>query len=380
MLNSLEIRNFKILKELNINSLGRINLFIGKNNTGKSTILEALSLYASKGDVNWIYQLLNERGENYKQLNTDKNETEANIKAVSSLFTNRQVSFVQQDSISIGLLHNSLLKKERPEKFISIRFVKYYDELISDNENAPNESFRRKRIIIDNNTEDLVNDYFIGLEIRRDNNVYILPLDKESSHKFMFRNILGNPENYQLIRTHSIDRIVNARLWDKITLSEKETHVIDALRIIEPNLEKINFIEQATGERTAVIKLTNSNTLLPLRSMGDGINRILTIILALVNADNGYLLIDEFENGLHHTVQKKLWEIVFNLSKALNVQVFATTHSEDCIHGFEKILNTPPNETAGKLIRLDLKNGVIRQVEYTASELKIAAEQDIETR
>ena len=114
--------------------------------------------------------------------------------------------------------------------------------------------------------------------------------------------------------------------------------------------------------------------------MGDGTNRILTIILALVNADNGYLLIDEFENGLHYSVQEKLWEIVFSLAEKLNVQVFATTHSEDCIDGFEQILNSPNNSLEGKLIRLDNKNGTIKQVEYSAKELKIANNNNIEIR
>ena len=114
--------------------------------------------------------------------------------------------------------------------------------------------------------------------------------------------------------------------------------------------------------------------------MGDGINRILTIILALVNSDNGFLLIDEFENGLHHTVQEQLWNVIFNLAQKLNVQIFVTTHSEDCISGFENILNSPNNSLDGKLIRLDNDNGTIKQVEFNAKELKIATDQNIETR
>lgn len=114
--------------------------------------------------------------------------------------------------------------------------------------------------------------------------------------------------------------------------------------------------------------------------MGDGINRILTIILALVNSDNGFLLIDEFENGLHHSIQEKLWEIIFNLANKLNVQIFVTTHSEDCISGFENVLNSPQNTLDGKLIRLDNINGKVKQVEFSKEELKIATDQNIETR
>jgi AAA15 family ATPase/GTPase len=102
--------------------------------------------------------------------------------------------------------------------------------------------------------------------------------------------------------------------------------------------------------------------------------------LALVNSDNGFLLIDEFENGLHHSIQEKLWEIIFDLSNKLNVQIFVTTHSEDCISGFENVLNSPQNILNGKLFRLDNINGKVKQVEYTNDELKIAIENDIEIR
>jgi AAA15 family ATPase/GTPase len=129
-----------------------------------------------------------------------------------------------------------------------------------------------------------------------------------------------------------------------------------------------------------VIKLSEIPGVLPLKSMGDGINRILTIILALVNAENGFLLIDEFENGLHYSVQEQLWKIIFSLSKKLNVQVFVTTHSNDCISGFERELNSAGNTVTGRLIRLDNVRGSIKQVEFLPNELKIASEQEIEIR
>jgi AAA15 family ATPase/GTPase len=106
----------------------------------------------------------------------------------------------------------------------------------------------------------------------------------------------------------------------------------------------------------------------------------MTIILALVNAENGFLLVDEFENGLHYSIQEKLWEITFNIAKSLNVQIFATTHSDDCIRGFEKALNNPDDKSFGQLIRLDLRNETVVQVEFNPEELKIASDQNIETR
>src|SRR6218665_4013447 len=184
----------------------------------------------------------------------------------------------------------------------------------------------------------------------------------------------------QFIRSKDINREINGSLWDKIALTEKEISVTEAMQIVEPSIERIAFIEGCAKDRKAVVKLSGMPHVLPLQSMGDGVNRILTIILALVNCGNGYLLIDEFENGLHHTVQEKLWEIVFRLSKELNVQVFATTHREDCIAGFGEALNSPNIALDGKLIRIENKKGMIRAVEYTPKEIRMATEHHIETR
>lgn len=379
MLNSLNIKNYRSLKELKINSLGKVNLITGKNNTGKSTILEAIALYAGKADLNIIYQFLGERGENFKQSEPNKNPTESNIKSLSSLFTNRIVGFENENIISIGASEDTLFGEQTSsDKSVSLRFVKYYDEIQRDNQGIIT---TRKRTIIDSTNEKQNPIFKFGFETRMGDSSYILSLDEDRPYRYGFRNIpINSNETFQFIRTRNIDREINGKLFDNVALTEKEQFVIDALKIIEITTERIAFIEENSRERTAVIKLSNVQSILPLKSMGDGINRILTIILALVNCDNGYLLIDEFENGLHHSVQEQLWKVIFSLSEKLNIQVFATTHSEDCILGFENVLNNPNNNLEGKLIRLDNINGVIKQVEYNANELKIATDQNIETR
>jgi AAA15 family ATPase/GTPase len=365
MLDSLDIKNYRNLKEIKINSLKRVNLITGKNNTGKSTILEALAIYATKGRSDLIHKLLEERGEISKQKDTNKLPTEVNIQVFASLFTDRNVGFDISDAISIG-------DSEKKRK-ISLRFVQYIDEIQIDEHG----NTTRKMIFPTKSATNYIGNYKIGFEVKMRDGSHVLPLDEDRP-----RMIYGFKEfdTVQFIRTRNVDRDINGNLFDKIALTDKEQYLIEALKIIEPQTERIAFIGETLRERSAVIKLSNSQKILPLQSMGDGINRILTIILALINADNGFLLIDEFENGLHHSVQEKLWDIIFKLSQKLNVQVFVTTHSEDCIRGFESILNSPTNEMDGKLIRLDNKNGKIEQVEFDARELKIANEQDIDIR
>ena len=187
--------------------------------------------------------------------------------------------------------------------------------------------------------------------------------------------------NFQLITTLNLERDLNAKLWGKITLTPKQNDVTETLKIIEQNLDGINIIQSTdTGQKPlAVVKLKNEMNVVPMKSLGDGINRIFNISLALVNSDNGYLLIDEFENGLHYSVQEKLWEIIFTMSKKLNVQVFATTHSYDCVRAFEKIVNNGFKDE-GALIKLENVNGEVKNVRFDSNELLIASEHNIELR
>jgi predicted ATP-dependent endonuclease of OLD family len=87
-----------------------------------------------------------------------------------------------------------------------------------------------------------------------------------------------------------------------------------------------------------------------LRTFGDGVNRLFGVILSLCNARNGVLLVDEIENGLHYSVQTEIWRTIFRLANTLNVQVFATSHSWDCVRAFQEAASESPQD--GVLVRL----------------------------
>ena len=117
---------------------------------------------------------------------------------------------------------------------------------------------------------------------------------------------------------------------------------------------------------------------LPLRSFGDGLNRVFVIVLSLVNARGGILLIDEFENGLHHTAQLDVWRMIFRLARRLDVQVFATSHSWDALEAFQKAAAEVPEE--GALLRLTNRNGNIIPTVFTEDELAVVTRHKIEVR
>ncbi len=130
--------------------------------------------------------------------------------------------------------------------------------------------------------------------------------------------------------------------------------------------------------RTAIVRKSGYPKPIPLRSFGDGLNRLFGIILHLIEAKDGLLLIDEFENGLHHTAQADVWRVIFKMAKQLDIQVIATTHSWDAVKTFQQAANEVPED--GVLIRLTRKGDKIIPTRFTRDELAIAAEDRIEVR
>lgn len=376
MLSSFYIKNYRNLKELQISSLHQVNLISGKNNTGKSSLLEAISIYANKGSIESIIANLSERNEyiDPRYSDAETNILQDNITSLSSLFYNRKFSFNNEDKIEIGYTE---LKGLISLQFTHLKELNKYNEEVELNSSV---TAKRRFVKRDSNSND-INDSIIAFEIKVDEHSRILLLQNTLDiYKRPSTSVPTLFRNSHFIHTNNTDKRINSSLFDNITLTDREQYVIEALRIIEPNTERIAFIDNNMKERVAVVKLANTKDVVSISSMGDGINRILTIILALVNCSDGYLLIDEFENGLHYTVQEQLWTIIFKLAKELNIQVFATTHSNDCISSFSKVLNEKDNKSQGKYIRLDNVNGEIRQVEFSSDELNIADQQEIELR
>ena len=378
MLQSLEIRNYRNLRHLTIEKLGRVNLLVGKNNTGKTSVLEAVGIYVNKGNLPYLIQLLDERGENYIRRNPNLTEDDV-LKTLSALFTDRRAGYSPTEQI---VIRDEKLTDEFSlaiDTGIRLRLTRYIEtpEPVSGSQ-----LLRTNRIPVDADYTELGN--HLGVELIADSTLRIIPLsffERNLSSRFFSND--GIIVKNQFVRTKNIDREINGTLWDAIALTDKENVVIDALRIVDIGVERVTFVNRndRSDERLPVIRLKKDSEIIPLRSMGDGINRILTIILAMVNCENGYLLIDEFENGLHYSVQEKLWEIIFDLAEQLNIQVFATTHSFDCIEAFSAVLsNGKQDKDTGAMIRLENYEGNIEATVYDADEIQATTRVQVDPR
>jgi ABC-type branched-subunit amino acid transport system ATPase component len=195
----------------------------------------------------------------------------------------------------------------------------------------------------------------------------------------------GAATSVQFISTASLTQESLARLYDRVVLANEEDLVVRALNAVEENtITKIAAVERSESggygsSRGIVVGLRGSVEPVPLGNLGDGMTRMLAIALSLVAARNGYLLVDEIDTGLHYTVMRKMWKLVFETATRLNVCVYATTHSYDCVHALAAIAR-PGVQQDGEvsLIRVDRERP--DAVHFSEREITLLAEREIEAR
>ncbi|MBA8035649.1 AAA family ATPase [Citrobacter freundii] len=341
MLKSVYISNFKGLKEISIPSVGNLNLIVGKNNSGKSSLLEALMLYASGGSESVLHELSVSHDEvsrerfrptEYQQTDSESQSFITNeMLPYEHLFYGR--TFDQREPIHIGESES-----ERSTKSLVISFMKDRKRNDKSNDEAI-KLLKQLNIFKDDIVMPDIRSQNV-LEVKKGKSKHFIPLDEAV---FRTSRLVDSDDrskiNFRYVPTKITSMDDLGILWDQITLTQYEKITIEALQSIEPNISDIRFIlkDGSRRQRTAIVKLSGSDDVFPILSMGDGIGRILQLILNMYAARDGIYLIDEFDNGLHYSIQKSLWKMIFNLSKVLNVQVFATTHSWDCVQSFSEV-------------------------------------------
>ena len=363
MLDSFQISNFRLFHLLKVERLNRVNLITGMNNSGKSTFLEAIELYASNASPVVLLDLVESRQETWFSEAQPRSQNFTG-NSVRHLFYGHKFPQIGEQGIFLGEIFSNM------RLHIGVAAYQIYEN---------DEEGTTRRIRVSNFQSDIVDEELSNIEvfliaeegekIRR-----LFRLDRDMRDiRHNFRMIHGRQEPefrsiWQIVSTENMPSRKLATLWDLTSLTNLKSEVISALRLIENRVSDIAFVEDisqisSNKNRIPLVKLSGIDEPLPLKSMGDGMTRLFHIIVALVNAQNGFLLIDEFENSLHWSVQPKVWNIIFQLSEKLNVQVFATTHSRDCIRGFDSNWNQYPE--LGAFFRLDVKDELIRATEYT---------------
>lgn len=356
----LSITGFRGIADLLIPRLGRVALIAGKNGVGKTTLLDAVRIYATRGYPAFMNVL---RSREELSASNDEDGDAMLVPDFEALFHGRNPS--SDSFISIG--------PENHTKRLHIRVSPNLQQNLSFPEDfsAGDEPL----LVIECQDKTQVISIRSFLQPSRFRNRGLRPPESE----------LPSPIRCESLGPSIMDNASMARFWDNVALTDYETQAVQALRLIYGNeVDRVAIVGDEEGPRAfyrrrALVKLKSQKRPVPLKSLGDGATRLFGVALALANSQDGFLLIDEAENGIHHSVQPDFWKMVMRTAHENNVQVLATTHSWDCVAGFAQAARDS-EEVDGLLIRIERNDKGIRVVEYSEEELQIAAKQGIEVR
>lgn len=330
-LDSLRIQNFRTFKDLTIDRLGRVNLIVGKNNVGKTSLLEALWVWARRGRFSVIWELLAGHDEARHASGTNstlnKSQNQEQVETISRLFHRCRQDFPEHACIGPsdegwGVLDITLSLKD--------------DLADVDMEKEVGIPGKRGPLLL----------------LQKDSQVvgqYPLKRNRETLENMWLANV--EEENGTYVSSDGLSREERLAFWDEVIRSIGEERIYKALGIVERRIQDVRFVGvEQSGERVPFARMRNFSERVPLRSLGEGVRRAFDLALGLERSAQGLLLLDEIENGLHYSVQLALWRMIFETAQELDVQVFATTHSYDCVQAFQSVADEWTEE--GMMIQL----------------------------
>lgn len=363
-LKSLHIQNFRALEDFKVKKLGDVNLIVGKNNSGKSSVLEAVRIYAGNASPDLLYKIADNHDEKVYIDDSDTMPFEA-------FFSGRKFPDDEKKSISIGEIddaNNSLIIKSISSTTPPFGQQTMFEEL-------ENSKIVRKVLQRSKGAKKFLD---VLLTTSADSRRLALGM--------YYRQDIQEALNCKYVSTQFDLSKKMALLWSDVVSDGKEELITQTLKIIEPDCTRVNLLKNKSNSSSEsfVINTNMAEKPIPLNSMGDGMLRIFQLAINAISAKDGFLLIDEFENGLHYSVQKQVWEWLFKLARTLNIQIFATTHSWDCVESFSKVA-TGNKEVEGVLFRVGRSvrtsdNGKVTAAEFDEEMLANVTQADVEVR
>lgn len=330
MLETAKIEGYRSFRQYELEGFARINLFVGQNNCGKTSLLEAIEFLASHGQPQVLQRSPDRRGEG-SVVDVPGAPTPSVRRRITHLFHGHDFA---PPSAHIRLEGNPeygpIIVRARP--------------LTTEETDA----FVRLEVAVDSLPT-------VGLEIsgKTLERYPILPVDLDGSllpNRWLLGDGYGTVSNglpiVRFLTPGSLDAEGMRKLWDRVQREAREDEVIDLGRLVVSDLESIHFLASGLSRRArmgSVLAGLSGGRRVPIGTQGDAVLRLLALSLSLIDSTDGVLMVDELDSGLHWTVMQRMWDFVIRAAVRSSVQVFATTHSLDCLRGLASLYTDNPD-------------------------------------
>ncbi|MDD2698963.1 MAG: AAA family ATPase [Arcobacteraceae bacterium] len=275
-INTIAIKDFKCFKDFQADGFGRVNLIGGKNNVGKTAFMEACCINVYANDISKLTNVLSspKHARNFLEIGARIVVSKEEAKDFLESANNYH-SISNINEVTFNIFQNNGIKEY---------YFKYHDKELTVNIN--DFSYERKK-----------------------------------------------QENIKFITQLGFTKLQLKQVFISMQTKDKEEILYKYINNFDPNVTNFKII----GGDEPSAKVLDREEYQEINEFGDGLKHYISIICSLYTCENGYLFIDEIDNGIHYTQLDELWEIILSVSKEQKVQVFATTHSKECIESFNRI-------------------------------------------
>ena len=359
MYQSFRVKNFRCFRDLQVNDLGRVNLIAGRNNTGKTALMEAMHVLA--GTYSGQVLLRNPTLRRANLMDGSESET-GNQLSWSTIFSGLKTDLAIEMSA----------EENRPDRTradcqpiqLSIKSVQMSDTCDDD---PRYQSFGNQYDALPDDAELLK----LVPSLDRGRPTYLAL----AHSRIVFPRLKpGRFRPSQLLhaRTGASARDIERR-FNRLQWAKGIEALVQTLRLIEPNINDVRI--DTGGWRAKLMIDIGLDNMIPMSHAGEGMSRLSDIILAMQEAKGGLIFIDEIENGIHHSVQCQVWQAIGKLAHELEIQVFATTHSLEMIRAAYEAFSADGTLDDFRFHRLDRhpETGDIEATTYNELDIQAVA-------
>lgn len=351
MFHTLQIKHFRGIQQLQIDDLSRINLVLGKNNAGKTSVLEALFLLCGATNPSMPNTISFLRGQRIANVLPD------NLwRCLFYGMNPRTLIHVE------GRWHNEIRNRVLE---IESRMSASSDDMESGVGTASYDELTIDSLRLtyhDANDREVVTKAKFDRELRQHETI---PMERDDFIRCTFLSA----------RSYStMER--DARQFSHLVRIKQDHDVVEALKIIEPRVSGVEVLSEYGG--SSVYVDLGLPSLIPLAACGEGFVRFFSIIVEVTSCRQGLLLIDEIDNGLHYSVMAKLWTLLGRMCVEHDVQIVATTHNDELVMSAVDSFVSQPEDLA--VFRIDRTEQGHKSVRYDEELLPAVREGQFEIR
>ena len=346
-ISALNIDSYRGINHLSIDNLGGVNIFLGDNNVGKTSILEAIELLCNPTEYGLV-QVARQR-ENGRYLLRSRLGI---VESVLFLFDiNSEDKSENKYSMKLGgTIHEQTgtvdINAEVVQKLIDLNNLSEYDRREKNGRGM--DAQEETRAVVGT-----INSSFLPLDQLSFSDLeHSIKFDLDNYSRIYRINKTGKLMDVNMV--HTIDHLMGDTLSGLLRKKKSKDRAIELLKEFEESICDIRYINEESGPRYYPVIENNNHDYIPLSLYGDGMKKILTVLNALVETENGVVLIDEYETALHTTSMEKVFRFIMDISKELNIQLFLTTHSSEAVDKLLECAADDLNEI--RVIRLKKKN------------------------